>query len=93
MASADRLRAAILKAVTAWRPPHMVVDLLYVTLLDSAGIGALVAGYNAMRAVGGRFTVANPNALVHQQLRVTGLVDVLRAGPPPSSRPYADPIL
>jgi anti-anti-sigma factor len=97
VASAGNLRKAILNAVTTWRPPHMVVDLLYVTLLDSAGIGALVAGYHAMRAVGGTFTVSNPNALVQQQLRVTGLTDVLsgvpapNTGPAPSASRYADP--
>jgi anti-anti-sigma factor len=88
--SAERLRSVILHAVNASHPPWLVVDLLYTTLLDSAGIGALIAGYNAMRAIGGRFTVSSPNPLVYQQLRVTGLVDVLGAGPQPPSQRYND---
>ncbi len=88
MASAEHLRSALLEAVNAYRPPKLVVDLQYVTLVDSAGIGALVAGYHAIRAVGGVFIVSQPNALVHHQLRITGLADVLNAGPPPASQSY-----
>jgi anti-anti-sigma factor len=89
MASAESLRVALSNAAASWRPPIIIVDLLYVTLIDSSGIGALVAGYKAALAIGARFKVANANSLVHQQLRVTGLVDVLDAGPAPSAHPYA----
>jgi anti-sigma B factor antagonist len=89
MASADNLRAVLQSAASTYRPPKLIVDLQYVTLVDSAGIGALVAGYHAIRAVGGTFVVTNPNALVHHQLRITGLVEVLGAGPP-TPRPYSD---
>ncbi len=90
IASAEGLRQALLHAVNTFRPPRLVVDLQYVTLVDSAGIGALVAGYHAIRAVGGRFALSQPSALVHHQLRITGLVDVLNAGPPPAPQPYSD---
>jgi anti-anti-sigma factor len=90
IASAENLRATMLSAVSTFRPPRLVVDLQYVTLVDSAGIGALVAGYHAIRAVGGVFEVSQPNALVHHQLRITGLADILRAGPAPPSQPYSN---
>jgi anti-anti-sigma factor len=88
--SADALRSALANAASEWRPPIVIVDLLYVTLIDSSGIGALVAGYKAVRAVGGNLVVRNANGLVHNQLRVTGLVDMLGAGPPPAERPRSD---
>jgi anti-anti-sigma factor len=90
MASADSLRAVLVDAAATWRPPIIIVELLYVTLVDSSGIGALVAGYNAATRVGVGFKVSNANALVHQQLRVTGLIEVLGAGPAPTAQPYAD---
>jgi anti-sigma B factor antagonist len=89
VASAEHLRAALIGAVNTFRPPKLVVDLQYVTLVDSAGIGVLVAGYHAIRAVGGVFEVSQPSALVHHQLRITGLADVLRAGPAPPSQSYS----
>jgi anti-sigma B factor antagonist len=92
MASAGGLREAVGAAVNAWHPPYLTVDLLYVTLLDSAGISALVAGHQTARAVGCRLRVRNPNPLTYHQLRVTGLDEVLDAGPPPPPQDrYADP--
>jgi anti-anti-sigma factor len=92
LASADALRETLIGAVGAWHPPYLIVDLLFVTLLDSAAISALVAGYQAARAVGCRLRVRNPNPLTYHQLRVTGLDEVLDAGPPPPPHGrYADP--
>jgi anti-anti-sigma factor len=86
---AAALRAALVDAATSWRPPYLIVDLLYVTLIDSTGIGALVAGHHAIAGVGGSFAVRNASDFIHHQLRVTGLADVLNAGR--GSNPYAEP--
>lgn len=72
-ATVDALRSALLSTLAAHRPATMVVDLTYVTFMDSMGIGALVAGYNAARDVGTSFVLRNPSEFVHRQLRVTGL--------------------
>jgi anti-sigma B factor antagonist len=75
-ATVDALREALLTTLQAQRPTTMIVDLTFVTFMDSMGIGALVTGYNAAREVGTRFVLRNPSEFVHRQLRVTGLADM-----------------
>jgi anti-anti-sigma factor len=75
-ATVDALREALLSTLQAQRPATMIVDLTFVTFMDSMGIGALVTGYNAAREVGTRFVLRNPSEFVHRQLRVTGLADM-----------------
>jgi anti-sigma B factor antagonist len=72
-ATVDALRSALLTTLAAHRPVTMVVDLTFVTFMDSMGIGALVAGHNAARETGTTFVLRNPSEFVHRQLRVTGL--------------------
>ena len=87
-ATVDALREALLSTLHAQRPATMIVDLTFVTFMDSMGIGALVAGYNAAREVGSRFVLRNPSEFVHRQLRVTGLADMFglsSAAPSPQS--------
>ena len=75
-ATVDALRAALLGTLASDRPATMIVDLTYVTFMDSMGIGTLVAGYNAAREMGSRFVLRNPSEFVHRQLRVTGLAEM-----------------
>jgi anti-anti-sigma factor len=70
------LRQSLTGTLHAERPVTMIVDLTFVTFMDSMGIGALVTGYNAAREVGTRFVLRNPSEFVHRQLRVTGLTDM-----------------
>jgi anti-anti-sigma factor len=67
----------------------MIVDLTYVTFMDSMGVGALVAGHNAARETGTVFRLRNPSEFVHRQLRVTGLAELfgLPAGEPATGQP------
>jgi anti-anti-sigma factor len=73
---AERLRQVLVDA-SRERPTVLVVDLLYVTFIDSTGIGALAAGYNAARRFGVRFAIRRPSPFIVTQLRQTGLYDVL----------------
>jgi anti-sigma B factor antagonist len=75
-ASVDALRETLLRALRTERPVSMIVDLTFVTFMDSMGIGALVTGFNAARATGTRFVLRNPSEFVHRQLRVTGLAEM-----------------
>jgi anti-anti-sigma factor len=75
-ATVDALREALLGTLQSQRPATMIVDLTFVTFMDSMGIGALVTGYNAAREVGSRFVLRNPSEFVHRQLRVTGLAEM-----------------
>jgi anti-sigma B factor antagonist len=86
-ATVDALRASLLTTLHAEHPVTMIVDLTYVTFMDSMGVGALVAGYNAARETGTRFVLRNPSEFVHRQLRVTGLADLF--GLPASFSPQS----
>ena len=69
------------------RPDALIVDLSFVTFLDSIGIGALVTGYQSARDMGVRFALRNPSEFVHRQLRITGLTEMfgLSGSPAPPS--------
>jgi anti-anti-sigma factor len=86
-ATVDAVGTTLLGTLHRERPVTMIVDLTFVTFMDSMGIGALVTGYNAARETGTRFVLRNPSDFVHRQLRVTGLADMLGlpANPSPSS--------
>ena len=84
-ATVDALREALVSTLHGDRPISMIVDLTYVTFMDSMGVGALVTGYNTAREIGTRFVLRNPSEFVHRQLRVTGLAEMF--GLPPSSAP------
>src|SRR3954466_7263078 len=84
-ATVDALRETLVGTLQRERPVRLVVDLTYVTFMDSQGIGTLVTGYNAARELGISFVLRNPSDFVLSQLRVTGLTDMF--GLPPSSSP------
>jgi anti-sigma B factor antagonist len=71
-ATVGALRETLIGTLRRERPVTMIVDLTYVTFMDSHGIGTLVAGRAAARAVGTRFALRNPSEYVHRQLTVTG---------------------
>ncbi len=75
-ATVDALRDTVVSTLGAQRPTAMIVDLTFVTFMDSMGIGALVNGYNAAREIGAGFVLRNPSEFVHRQLRVTGLAEM-----------------
>src|ERR687890_2192075 len=85
-ATVDALREALLATLQRDRPRSMIVDLTFVTFMDSMGIGALVTGYNAAREIGSRFVLRNPSEFVHRQLRITGLADMFGLSAAPPSR-------
>ncbi len=72
-ATVDALRHALVSTLHAEHPLTMIVDLTFVTFMDSMGVGALVSGHNAARETGTRFVLRNPSEFVHRQLRLTGL--------------------
>jgi anti-anti-sigma factor len=74
---APRLWQVLVDTATELRPARVMVDLRYLTFIDSTGIGALVAGRNAARTVGVGFTVRNPSPFVTTQLHQTGLYRTL----------------
>jgi anti-anti-sigma factor len=88
-ATVDALRTALLGTLHAERPLSMIVDLTFVTFMDSMGIGALVTAHHAARETGTRFVLRNPSEFVHRQLRITGLADMFGlAGPASPSQTF-----
>lgn len=54
--------------------PNIVLNLAFVSYIDSSGVGELVAAVNAAQAAGGDLKVINPNGIVQQVLKLTRLV-------------------
>jgi anti-sigma B factor antagonist len=71
------LRQLLVDTVSQQHPPHIVVDMLHVSFVDSTGIAALVAGYKAAHAAGTTFTVRQLAPFVTRQLKATGLYERL----------------
>ena len=55
---------------------EVVFDLAGLEYISSAGLRVLMAAQKAMRACGGKMSVANPNAMVKGVLDMTGLSSV-----------------
>ena len=88
-ATVDALRETLVTTLQRERPVEPIVDLTYVTFMDSQGIGTLVTGHNVAREVGARFILRNPSDFVHSQLRVTGLTAMFGLPPSSASRDFA----
>jgi anti-anti-sigma factor len=71
--NATTIRQAVEAALAEARPRRIRLDLREVTLLDSAGIGILVACHGAAAEHGAMFVVTNPSPIIHRQLRVSGI--------------------
>ncbi len=78
--SAAGLRQQIARAVTDGLH-RLVVDLAEVPLVDSSGLGALIAGLKTARVAGGDLRIARPTAQARGVLELLGLDRVLRLYP------------
>jgi anti-sigma B factor antagonist len=76
----DALRDVLVDTITTRRPPRVVVNLRHVTFIDSTGMTALLAGYNAARQHGVGYEVHEVAPFVERQLRTTGVYDQLVTG-------------
>jgi anti-anti-sigma factor len=79
MATAPVMRERLVRVLQAQRPAVLEIDLAGVTLLDCAGVRALVAVRTAALQVGCRMQVRHLQPIVRQVLDVTGLLGVLTA--------------
>jgi anti-anti-sigma factor len=67
-------------------PSRICLDLQRVMLIDSIGIGILVACFHTAAASGVKLVVSHPSATVYRQLWVSGLVGLLGCAEPRASR-------
>ena len=85
--NAHVMRDAVNDALTSTTPGKICLDLARVMLIDSIGIGILVACFHAAAASGVRLVVSHPSPTVYRQLWISGLVGLLGCVEPPAVRP------
>lgn len=73
----EALRDILVDTITTRRPPRVVVKMRHVAFVDSTGMTALIAGYNAARDAGVAYEVREVAPFVEQQLHVAGVFDRL----------------
>lgn len=76
LATRDQLMLAVRAVLPTFHPQTLLLDLAGVSVLDSAGIGALVGCWKLAQDTGCELRLRNPRPLAYAQLRVTGLLDV-----------------
>lgn len=84
--NAYMMNDAVTAVLTSSSPGRICMDLSRVTLIDSIGIGILVACFHAAAASGIKLVVNNPSPTVYRQLWVSGLVGLFGCAEPPSPR-------
>jgi len=77
----DALRDVLVDTITTRRPPCVVVNMKHVVFIDSTGMSALIAGYQAAKSAGVGYEVREMAPFVEKQLRVTGLLELLAQRP------------
>ncbi|MEV0714056.1 STAS domain-containing protein [Asanoa sp. NPDC050611] len=70
----DALRDILIHTITIQRPPRIIINMRRVAFVDSTGIGALVAGYNAAKEAGVKYEVRDLAPFIKEQLQATGVL-------------------
>jgi anti-anti-sigma factor len=83
--NAHVMRDAVNDVLTRSTPARIALDLQRVVLIDSIGIGVLVACFHTAAASGVKLTVAHPGPTVYRQLWISGLVGLLGCAEPTTS--------
>jgi len=77
---ANRLRAR-LRQMLADGTGQLILDLSHVIYIDSAGLGAIVAGYTTARNLGGSLKLAKIQPQFREQLNVSKLTTIFEVYP------------
>lgn len=84
--NAHVMRDAVNDALTSTTPGKICLDLARVMLIDSIGIGILVACFHTAAASGVKLVVSHPSPTVYRQLWISGLAGLLGCVEPPATR-------
>ena len=84
--NAHVMRDAVNDVLTTTSPARICLDLQRVMLIDSIGVGILVACFHTAAASGVKLVVTHPSPTVYRQLWVSGLVGLLGCAEPSSRR-------
>jgi anti-anti-sigma factor len=79
---ADEVLATLTGALDSGPVERLIVDLFDVTLLDSTGVGALVAAHQTAAQAGVKLVVINPRGIVQRVLRIAGVLETLSSTGP-----------
>jgi anti-sigma B factor antagonist len=89
--TAHEVREAVAAAMSTAAPTQINLNLREVSFIDSVGISALVAGFQAAKVGGVKLIVTQPSRFVHRQLWVTGLLGLFGAPEPADGPGPANP--
>ena len=84
--NAHVMRDAVNDTLTSATPAKICLDLQRVMLIDSIGIGILVACFHAAAASGIKLVVSHPSPTVYRQLWISGLIGLLGCAEAPAAR-------
>lgn len=84
--NAHVMRDAVNDVLTSQAPGRINLNLQRVMLIDSIGIGILVACFHTAAASGVHLAVSHPSPTVYRQLWISGLVGLLGCVEPPTTR-------
>jgi anti-sigma B factor antagonist len=80
-ATVGQVHDSVIALVARLRPKEVAVDCRHVALIDSSGIGTLVACHKTVEAGGGTLRLINVSPFVRRQLFVTGLLGLFGLSP------------
>ncbi|HEU5110174.1 MAG TPA: STAS domain-containing protein [Micromonosporaceae bacterium] len=90
--NAYEIRDAVVGVLTATKPRRVELNLSAVTFIDSVGISALVAGFQAAEVSGVKLVITKPSRFVHRQLWATGLLGLFGAPAPYEPTGFTAPV-
>lgn len=80
--TAHEVREAVNRVMNGARPSRIDLNLRQVSFIDSVGVSALVASFQAAEVGGVKLVVTEPSRFVHRQLWVTGLLGLFGSPEP-----------
>ena len=83
--SPDQVTGAVQAAIVRWAPQAILLDLADVSVLDNAGVAALLGSQRMASWADISFALINVSTFVQGQLRETGLIPHIE--PPPDVAP------
>ncbi len=82
LATVAQLQSALTEAIDAQPGESLTIDIAGVSLLDAAGMTALIRTREYARRQHVTVTVSNPQPLVRRAIDIVGLTQFLRLAPP-----------
>jgi anti-anti-sigma regulatory factor len=79
--SPDQMTGAVRAAIVRWAPESILLDMADVSVIDTAGVGALLDSHRTAGWAGIPITLINVGTFLFGQLRETGITALMEALP------------